>query len=183
MTTKEKLIKTTSDLIQTKGYYGTGITEILQISGVPKGSLYHHFPKGKDSLITEALKYAKDLELERYKKATFGKRSANGIFLSITNCLANELVNSNYKKGCPLSTVALEVASSNEEIRIVCSDMFVQMENRLAALLRTLKEPKAAEKAGMFFTLLEGGFLLAKTHRDVKYLTSIILHTKHMLKK
>jgi len=183
MTTKEKLITTASELIQTKGYYGTGITEILQISGVPKGSLYHHFPNGKDSLIIESLKYAKDKELERYKKATVGKRSTNGILQAIINYLADELVESNYEKGCPISTVALEVASTNENIRIVCSDMFNQVQNRLAALLRILKEPKATEKANMFFTLIEGGFLLAKTHKDVKYLRNINHQIKHLLQK
>lgn len=38
-----------------KGYYGTGIREILQSANVPKGSLYHHFPMGKDDLVAEAL--------------------------------------------------------------------------------------------------------------------------------
>ena len=56
MKTKEKLIQKTIELIIEKGYHGTGVNEILRATKIPKGSLYHHFPKGKDQLVTEALR-------------------------------------------------------------------------------------------------------------------------------
>jgi TetR/AcrR family transcriptional repressor of lmrAB and yxaGH operons len=53
--TKEKFIETASRLFEIKGYNATGLNEILSESGAPKGSLYYHFPKGKEQLALEAV--------------------------------------------------------------------------------------------------------------------------------
>ncbi|MEO0321013.1 MAG: TetR/AcrR family transcriptional regulator [Pseudomonadota bacterium] len=47
---RDKLIGTASQLFRARGFHGVGLTEILQESGAPKGSFYHHFPNGKDEL-------------------------------------------------------------------------------------------------------------------------------------
>ena len=170
MTTKEKLIQTTANLIQIKGFYGTGINEILEISKIPKGSLYHHFPLGKDDLVSEALLYAGSLEIDKYSIAAKGKKSAEDVLSSILDNLAEQLVTSNYQKGCPIATVALEVSSNNEKIRNICSEVFLSMQGRLAAFLRLANENNPQQKAKTFFTLLEGAFILSKVHKNETYL-------------
>lgn len=56
--TKEKFIETASRLFEVKGYNATGLNEILAESGAPKGSLYYHFPQGKEQLALEAINSA-----------------------------------------------------------------------------------------------------------------------------
>lgn len=56
--TREKFIETASNLFEIKGYNATGLNEILQESGAPKGSLYYHFPNGKEEIALEAIKLA-----------------------------------------------------------------------------------------------------------------------------
>ena len=56
--TKEKFIETASRLFEIKGYNATGLNEILAESGAPKGSLYYHFPKGKEQLALESINLA-----------------------------------------------------------------------------------------------------------------------------
>lgn len=53
-TTKDRLIVAATRLFRQRGYDGTGVTEILAAAGVPKGSLYHHFPDGKADLACAA---------------------------------------------------------------------------------------------------------------------------------
>lgn len=45
--TKEQFIETTCDLLESHGYYATGLNQIVAESGALKGSLYYHFPEGK----------------------------------------------------------------------------------------------------------------------------------------
>lgn len=58
VTTREALVQATSFLLRRTGYYGTGLREILALSGCPKGSLYHYFPGGKDELVIAAIEVA-----------------------------------------------------------------------------------------------------------------------------
>jgi TetR/AcrR family transcriptional repressor of lmrAB and yxaGH operons len=53
-TTRERLVTTATRLFRKRGYDGTGVAEILAEAGVPKGSLYHHFPEGKADLACAA---------------------------------------------------------------------------------------------------------------------------------
>src|SRR5258708_24208650 len=51
---RTRMLETTAKLLQLRGYHGTGLNEILAESGAPRGSLYFHFPGGKDQLVLEA---------------------------------------------------------------------------------------------------------------------------------
>jgi TetR/AcrR family transcriptional regulator, lmrAB and yxaGH operons repressor len=53
-TTRDRLVTTATRLFRQRGYDGTGVAEILAEAGVPKGSLYHHFPDGKSDLACAA---------------------------------------------------------------------------------------------------------------------------------
>ncbi len=56
--TKDKLAWTAAKLFQERGYDGVGLSEILKSARVPKGSLYHHFSKGKSDLALAAAQFA-----------------------------------------------------------------------------------------------------------------------------
>ncbi|MEO0930919.1 MAG: helix-turn-helix domain-containing protein, partial [Pseudomonadota bacterium] len=56
--TRTKLAIEAGFLFQQKGYHGVGIAEVLERAGVPKGSLYHHFPSGKADLALAAAEIA-----------------------------------------------------------------------------------------------------------------------------
>ncbi|MGE0044440.1 MAG: TetR/AcrR family transcriptional regulator [Hyphomonadaceae bacterium] len=53
--TRERLIEAAKALFQARGYHGVGLAEILAAADAPKGSLYHHFPGGKDELAAAAV--------------------------------------------------------------------------------------------------------------------------------
>lgn len=52
---REKILAAATRLFQLQGYYGTGLNQIIKESGAPKGSLYYHFPDGKEQLAIEAV--------------------------------------------------------------------------------------------------------------------------------
>jgi len=53
--TRERLVHCATQLFQQRGYHAIGLNEILSLAVCPKGSLYHHFPKGKSELATSCL--------------------------------------------------------------------------------------------------------------------------------
>ncbi|MGD1935602.1 MAG: TetR/AcrR family transcriptional regulator, partial [Candidatus Phaeomarinobacter sp.] len=62
---RQQLIETAARLFQSRGFHGTGLSLILEESGAPKGSFYHHFPGGKDELAVAAMQWS-SLEIEEF---------------------------------------------------------------------------------------------------------------------
>src|SRR4026208_2300569 len=46
--TRRRMIVTTSKLLERQGFHGTGLNQILEEANAPKGSMYFHFPAGKN---------------------------------------------------------------------------------------------------------------------------------------
>ncbi|MGD9864998.1 MAG: TetR family transcriptional regulator, partial [Pseudodonghicola sp.] len=55
---RDRLIRAASGLFRRRGYAGVGVSEILTVAELPKGSLYHHFPGGKRELAEAATLWA-----------------------------------------------------------------------------------------------------------------------------
>ena len=169
MNTKERLIATTAELIRKKGFLAIGINEVLSAVEVPKGSLYHHFPKGKESLVSDAVKFAGRLQMERYIDAVRGKGAEEGL-LAIIDVMIKDLERTDFTEACPIAIVALEASAATEEIRRACDAMFKDWQQGLAAYLEKRGIENSLEKSEQFYAMLEGGFVLSKAHKDVKYL-------------
>ncbi len=169
MTTREKLIHTTAKLVWNHGYFGTGITEILEQSSVPKGSMYHHFPKGKDQIIIASIHHSGAIMQEKFKDVLRSKGALEGL-CAIVDLLRDEMKKSDFQHCCPIATVALDISSHNEEIRQVCQEMYVSWQEGLASYLESRSIEKAMDKSRLFFIMIEGAFILSKAQRDLSFL-------------
>ncbi len=169
MNTREKLVSTTSKLIRKKGYFGTGINEILKSVEVPKGSLYHHFPDGKDELIQEAIMYGGEAMMMKYGEALRGKDAADGLS-AMVDVMVEELRNSDFEDACPIAAVALAAGNIDEKIRKACDKVFKGWQSNLSGYLERRGITNAEEKANELYAMFEGGYVLSKAHRDLNYL-------------
>lgn len=169
MKTRERLIVTTAEVIKRKGYFGTGINEVLAAVGVPKGSLYHHFPAGKDELIREAVVHGGRAHIRRYGAALQGKPVVEGL-CAVIDAMETELRDSDFRDACPIAAVAMASGSINEDIRAACDTVFLRCEGALAVYLKRHGVKGADKKARELYVLFEGAYILAKAHRDLAYL-------------
>jgi AcrR family transcriptional regulator len=49
-----------AEVMRERGAAGVTIDEVLTRSGAPRGSVYYHFPDGRNQIVAEALRYAGD---------------------------------------------------------------------------------------------------------------------------
>src|SRR5437762_2549986 len=131
--TKARILDASTDLFRRQGFAGTGIKQILTAANAPFGSLYHHFPGGKDELAVATVKRAG----AEYAQLVGGYLLAGpDLARNIRDAFfgaGQRLVETDYADACPIETVALEVASTNEPLRLATAEVFESWIDALAA--------------------------------------------------
>ena len=167
-TTRDRLIGATAELFRRQGYTGTGVKQIVEAAGAPFGSMYHFFPDGKEALGAETI---------RWSGAMYGQLidlvytpGSDPVLATRTffEAAADTVRDTDYADACPIATVALEVASSSETLRLATAEVFeswlVAIDARLVAA--GLTKTQARNLSVSLFSLLEGAFILARATRD-----------------
>jgi len=170
--TKERILDATAALFLRYGYTGTGLKQIVADANAPFGSLYHHFPGGKQELGAAVIHRSGALYGELVMSVF---DAAPDILTGVRDCFAGAamvLEATDYADACPIETVALEVASSNETLRIATAEVFESW--ILAATIRFhaagIEEEAARALAISFINLLEGAFILCRASRTTEAL-------------
>jgi len=168
MGTRERIVAAAAQLYGRYGYTGVGLKQVAAESGSPIGSLYHFFPGGKDELAAEALR----LSGAGYQTLVEGILEnmpdlASGIEQSFA-LAAETLAATGYVDACWIETVALEVASTNEPLRMVTAEIFDRWIDSATALCEShgLASEEARELGIAYITGLEGAFILARSLRS-----------------
>ncbi|MFB9758667.1 MULTISPECIES: TetR/AcrR family transcriptional regulator [Bacillaceae] len=183
--TRDKIIKTASRLFQLQGYHATGLNQILTESETPKGSLYYHFPNGKEQLAIEAVNNMKDFVQAKTEKIF--KEIAEpdkAIQFSITE-VAKEFNKVEDITGFPVGLLAAETALMSEPLRKACQQAFETWEDTYTKKLIQGGFPEeTAKELGMVInSMIEGGILRSLTNKDSTPLLLIAKQIPILLKK
>ena len=168
--TRARIVRVTAELFRRHGYAGTGLKQVVAAADAPFGSLYHHFPGGKEELGDQVIRTAGAMYLELFEAIA---DDAPSIVSGVERFFAGAgetLRQTDFADACPIETVALEVASTNETLRLACADTFASWADALAArlVLGGVDELRANQLALVVLSLLEGAFVLARTFRTTE---------------
>src|SRR5262245_61988327 len=156
------MIVTTAKLMRRQGYHATGLNQIVAESGAPKGSMYFHFPGGKEQLAAEAIRASADY-LDAGLRACDRSTALESLELYVTEA-ANLLERTNFADGCPIATVVLEVTPTSSEIATACAEAVDRLLSRVAGWFEHdgHSPDVARERAQLVYAALEGSLVLAK---------------------
>ena len=168
--TRERMVETAARLLSTQGYHATGLAQVLDESESPRGSLYFHFPEGKEQMAVEAVQRLGIQLGEALRTKLDKKPDVRAGLASILRMFARQLEATSFQLGCPVATVALEAASAAPELRQACADVFTSWEAYLADRLRleSPRRPQPERLARALLGILEGALLLSKTKASVE---------------
>jgi TetR/AcrR family transcriptional regulator, lmrAB and yxaGH operons repressor len=152
-------------LLATRGLAGTSFSEVLEATGAPRGSIYHHFPGGKDELIAAAVDRSAEnaVALLDQRAGEPAERVAE-LFLDAWRLL---LTRSGFEAGCAL--VAVTVDADTEALRERTAAAFTLWRAHLAGLLERGGVPagQAESQATLLLAAAEGGVILSRASRDL----------------
>jgi TetR/AcrR family transcriptional regulator, lmrAB and yxaGH operons repressor len=172
---RPRAIRATSVLLQRQGYAATGLEEILTTSGAPKGSFYFHFPGGKEQLATEALTEGGHAVREALHAVLDGAATSGEAVRRFAELEARQLERSRFERGCPIATVALEMASRSDSVRRAADAAFESWVALLASRLVDDGVPRADARvlAQWAIATLEGALVLARASRDAAIIRAL----------
>jgi AcrR family transcriptional regulator len=165
---RARAIATAERLFRIQGYAATGLTQILQESGAPKGSFYFHFPRGKAQLAEEAIdNYIKNriAVLQNISANTTG--DALNFVLQIFSTFAAEMVASDFEYGCLMQNLANELPSRDVELTRRVARGFAESTEVIAGHFRGcgFAPERAASTATALVAALEGARTIARLER------------------
>jgi TetR/AcrR family transcriptional repressor of lmrAB and yxaGH operons len=161
---REKIVCSAALLFRRKGYAATGLNDIVELSGAPKGSIYHYFPKGKEQIAVEAVQYAAGLVSQSLRKLAERHSQPAGMVQEYGTLLAGFIAKSGYEDGCPITSILLELSTASPQVAEAGRAAFAEW----AGIYRTkltdagLEPQKAASLALLTVTSYQGALLLAK---------------------
>lgn len=167
--TRGRLVEAAAALFSRRGYAATGVKAVLTAADAPYGSLYHFFPGGKQELGVAVLERGGDLYrdlVESFYPPGVDVREATAASFAGA---ADLLIATDFADACPIATIALEVASSDEPMRRAAAAAFESWLDVLEERFTTagMDPDRARDVAVELFCLIEGAFLLCRTTRSV----------------
>jgi TetR/AcrR family transcriptional repressor of lmrAB and yxaGH operons len=181
--TRQKILATTSNLLERQGYHATGLNQIVKESATPRGSLYYYFPDGKEELAAEAVTQRMKA-MAAHTRQFLGQiddpvEAIHALIVDISQKIAQQSCGT----GAPIAAVALEASNTSERIRKACADGYQGLQDVIAAklVMGGFSAEKAATLAGTINASIEGAIIISRTKQDVTSLVNVANDMKTLL--
>lgn len=165
---RERMIQSALVLMGEHGVEGTSFSQVIEHSGAPRGSIYHHFPGGKAQLVEEATRYAGDTAakiatdaVERHEDDPVAALDA------IVGFWRTVLYNSDFAAGCPVIAASLE-GDRTPAAREAAREAFARWEDLYTEVLQRagVPEERARSLGSIAISAVEGAVILSRAERS-----------------
>ncbi len=162
---RKKMVDGAVRLLATRGLDATSFPEVLALTGASRGSVYHHFPGGKEELVRAALDVAGDTLLQALDR--LDGMPAGEVTDRFLDLWRGILVRSGFDAGC--AVVAVTVAADSPALLGPVATVFRGWRTRLATVLEHggLSPSDAARFAVVLIASCEGAVALARAERSL----------------
>ena len=176
------LVDTAALLFRRQGYAATGVNQILETAGVKAGSLYHHFPDGKQELAAAVVDSVGGGIEQQLRRFLAGEVSVADIVDGWIDMLAAGL-GGDQRDGCPIEPIATESVHASPEVRAASARVFNGWCNAVADRLRADGWPHddADQTALAVIALIEGALMLSRIAGDAAALNSAKVAARSLL--
>jgi len=175
LSSRERIIRAARDLLEKNGYHGTGLNEIIRKGKAPKGSIYYHFPGGKEQIAAEAVLFAGRTLAEMIRVNLVKKRNAAEAIHTYVNGLSLFIAASGFRPGGPLTIISSETATTNKLLNRSCREAYSFIHEAFKEKLRDYGFPDAEASALSIgiSAAIDGGIMLSRAYHSQKPLRTV----------
>lgn len=184
--TREKILETAAELIHRKGFGATSINDLLEATGLKKGSLYFHF-QGKDALGLAILEKAR-ADFLLFLDASLSGATPGNRLDNFLNRVMKTHKGMGFVGGCIFGNTALEMGDTESEFSSFIEKVFEEWMEKLQTVI--VEAQKSGEVrsgipadvlAGHMVAAIEGGIMLSRLKKDAKPLRNSITAVRTLL--
>src|SRR3954470_6126381 len=165
---RQRMILSAAQLMRMRGVDATSFSGVLEHSGAPRGSIYHHFPGGKEQLIEEATRWAGEF-ITAWQREALERGGPLGALDAAAELWRTLLRESDFGGGCPLvaATVSGEAAVA---AKAAAAEAFRSWQQPIAESLERegLEGDRARALATFVIGAFEGSVILARAGRSLE---------------
>lgn len=173
--TRERFLTATAKLLQARGYRGTSLNAILTESGAPRGSLYYHFPGGKEELVREAtqreVQFISEYLATAFRECTVPAEAVR----AYVEGARDHTRTGGFLLGCPVASLVLDSPEASSSIRDICEEALEEWHRLLRDGIAAGGVPiaRADSLATLVLTSVEGALIVARSQRDTQPLDTV----------
>lgn len=171
--TRARIVEAASELMHVKSVASTTLDEVMAASGTGKSQFYQHFAD-KEALVRDVVKLRAGEVLERERRYLERLHSFRGLE-RWRDAVVQRVALRHGAYGCPLGSLASELADQDEDARVTLAEQFANWEELLATGLERMRhegvlraEADPAVLATSIMAALQGGYLLAQVTHDAR---------------
>ncbi|SOC44966.1 TetR/AcrR family transcriptional regulator [Ureibacillus acetophenoni] len=179
MSKRSEIISISKQLIYSKGYQATAISDILTTANIGKGQFYHYFSSKHDLglAVVEDLvqKWDQKIIIDIFHSSIEPEEKLN---IMLDRTIAFHTDN---KSGCPMGNLAIEMSEHDEAFRLKIKHYFDRFIKAIELCLDEMikrgqldSTTNSEKSAQAMVALIEGGILLAKNQQDINFLKNVI---------
>lgn len=170
--TRDRILDAAQRLFEAQGYNATGVAEILRESGANSGSLYHFFGSKEDLLVAVLRRHVERLDQDVLGPAAGQSEDAVERVLALFDGYRRSLRASDFRSGCPVGDLALEVAdvspAAQEQVAKYFDDWCDGVRGWLEASGNCLPpNTDPARTARLLLTVVQGALMQGRALRSV----------------
>jgi TetR/AcrR family transcriptional regulator, lmrAB and yxaGH operons repressor len=169
---RQRMVQAAQQLIRERGYHATAISDVLERSAAPRGSVYFHFPGGKTQLTIEAAESHAHEQVQHIDHAAEQADSAAGFVEAYIDLARDGMLASDYSRGCGIAPLVAEAAAEepdqSADLAAASRRAFSAMTDRLAFHLVNfgLDHPAARQLADAVLAAVEGALVTSRALRS-----------------
>ena len=177
--TRSRMIRSAAELIARRGATATSFNDVLTHSGAPRGSIYHHFPKGKDELTAAAVQLVAGYVARRQQACA--ATTPAGVLACFIGMWREVVEASGGAAGCAIAGTAID--AENDTLVAVARAAFHQWIEVLAAQFAAvgIDRRQAVPLATTVVAALEGALILCRTERSAAPLDAVAAELARLL--
>ncbi len=170
---RASMVRSAASLIRSRGVSATSLSDVLADSGAPRGSIYHHFPEGKNQLAEDAIRWTSERLLAHLRAAA--PSSPVDVLERFIDVWRRTVVASGGTAGCVVAGVAIDTVPDETGLIELVRATFRSWAALLAQQLEAVGGPKQRAMPIALATLagMEGALILCRAEGNVKPLDAV----------